>query len=335
MEYVLGVNFMNEHLSFMTIKGRRKADYPQSFSYHAPYWEDYKTLADYFARLSLALSQGDQVNHSLVIEPTTTAWMHYFPKSKKGVLKRIEKEFRAFVDELEKRQLEYDLGSEKIIEDHGTIDGNVFVIGKRSYDLVVLPPNFENINHFTLELITEYLKNGGKVLSYSTPDFVDGTYDKSLRKRLEEFDQWISGDSLGSAQSLSLLKEKDFFTKSPAAIDGKVYHMRRRLEDGQLIFWSNFNKAGVEEVTFRVKGKVVSLLDPMTGEILSYPSKQSNEFVEVSFNLPAAGSKLFYIHHENNFQRHKQTDLHVENWEKLDLKESQITREQENCLILF
>ena len=54
-EYVLGINVMNQHLSFGTITGARKYDYPQSFSYHEPWWNHYGVLAAYFARLSLAL----------------------------------------------------------------------------------------------------------------------------------------------------------------------------------------------------------------------------------------------------------------------------------------
>ena len=34
--YVLGVNTLDEHLSYITIRGARKRDHPQSFSYHEP-----------------------------------------------------------------------------------------------------------------------------------------------------------------------------------------------------------------------------------------------------------------------------------------------------------
>ena len=43
-EYVLGVNFMNQHLAFETLAGARKYDYPQSFSYHEPWWKHYHAL---------------------------------------------------------------------------------------------------------------------------------------------------------------------------------------------------------------------------------------------------------------------------------------------------
>ncbi len=57
-EYALGVNFMNQHLSHMTIAGARKYDYPPVFTRLSPWWEDYKVLNDYFARLSLVLQPG-------------------------------------------------------------------------------------------------------------------------------------------------------------------------------------------------------------------------------------------------------------------------------------
>ena len=73
---VLGVNFLDEHLSYVTIRGARKADHPQSFSYHEPWWDSYHVIAEYFTRLTAAMSHGEQVNEILMIEPTTTAWMY-------------------------------------------------------------------------------------------------------------------------------------------------------------------------------------------------------------------------------------------------------------------
>lgn len=71
--YVLGVNTLNEHLSYVSIRGARKRDHPQSFSYHEPWWDAYHIIVSYFSRLSAALSRGEQANKVLMIEPTTTA----------------------------------------------------------------------------------------------------------------------------------------------------------------------------------------------------------------------------------------------------------------------
>lgn len=76
-EYVLGVNFMNQHLSHMTLTGARKYDYPPVFTYHSPWWSNYKSLNDYYARLSWVMSKGVQDNDILVIEPNSTLWSYY------------------------------------------------------------------------------------------------------------------------------------------------------------------------------------------------------------------------------------------------------------------
>ena len=68
-----GINFMNQHLSYSTLVGGRKYDFPQSFGEHDSWWGQYHVLADYFARLSLALSAGETRNETLILEPTTSA----------------------------------------------------------------------------------------------------------------------------------------------------------------------------------------------------------------------------------------------------------------------
>lgn len=110
-EYALGVNFMNQHLSHMTIAGARKYDYPPVFTRLSPWWEDYKVLNDYFARLSLVLSQGEQMNDILVLEPTTTIWLYYSYVMNDPRCMEIGSAFQRFVTTLEKAQAEYDLGS--------------------------------------------------------------------------------------------------------------------------------------------------------------------------------------------------------------------------------
>lgn len=65
---VLGVNTLDEHLSYITLRGARKRDHPQSFSYHEPWWGSYHVMASYMTRLSAALSQGEQINRVLVID---------------------------------------------------------------------------------------------------------------------------------------------------------------------------------------------------------------------------------------------------------------------------
>ena len=100
---VLGVNFLDQHLSYVTIRGARKADHPQSFSYHEPWWDSYHEIAEYFNRLTAAISHGEQRNEILVIEPTTTAWMYQDDTTQAKKLDEVGKSFFDLVMSLEER----------------------------------------------------------------------------------------------------------------------------------------------------------------------------------------------------------------------------------------
>lgn len=301
-EYVLGVNFMNQHLSHMTLRGSRKGDYPQSFSYHNPWWPKYKVLADYFRRLSFVLSQGVQKNEILLLEPTTSAWMLYNPDMSNsdlasgGIVERYKKTFDALIRDFEKYQIEYDLGSENIIMDQGRVEANRYIVGQRAYKLVVLPKNFDNIEKPTLRLLKTYLNNGGQVLAFGEPPrYVEGNETDEVEKLAADFsEQWITAHSIADSNVIDLLTSEGFTPKNPEAFDGRVYHQRRKYKDGQLIFWTNFDKGDPAEVHFVVEGKDLALLNPLDGKIYGYPNEQVDGGMEVSFTLPPSGSLLLF-----------------------------------------
>ena len=172
---VLGVNLLDEHLSYVTLRGARKADHPQSFSYHEPWWDSYHVMAGYFTRSTAAMCQGEQVNKILVIEPTTTAWMYQADPKQAAHLEQIGKSFFDLVMSLERAQVEYDIGCEDIMARHGSVEGNGFKVGQRTYDVVVLPPDTETVNAKTMDLLERFVKTGGRVVSCGPPPaLVDG-----------------------------------------------------------------------------------------------------------------------------------------------------------------
>lgn len=293
---VLGVNFQNQHLSYMTLKGRRKGDFPQSFLSHAPYWEDYGELTQYFKRVQFALSNGQQINNTLIIEPTSTGWMYYSPTDKNPAMQEIESTFRELLDRFEIMQLEYDLGAENIISHHGEVKDDLFLIGERDYDVVILPPWFESIDDHTWELLKVYVQNGGQVISFDIPYYLNGKENQEIREIAEGSPNWQVVSSLDELVSMEVLKEEDFKVANASSINNKVYHMRRHYDDGQLIFWTNYDMENDETITFSIVGEAVSRLDPHTGEISDYDAEISNGMVTIETTLNPSGSQLFFIH---------------------------------------
>ncbi|MDR3110318.1 MAG: hypothetical protein LBU65_11650, partial [Planctomycetaceae bacterium] len=280
--YALGVNTNNEHLSYVTIRGARKRDHPQSFSYHAGWFEGYHVLEDYFTRLSYILSQGRQVNHVLVIEPTTTAWMYQGT----GELGKIAQSFTEFVNKFERGQVEYDLASEDIIKRNGKVDGKEFVINKAKYDIVILPPYSENLNKQTVDLLTQYVKNGGKLLcAGDLPNRIDGA---------EQEKPFLDAKKVAIDEAFIAAKER---TKDDGLLietNGEpqsLFHHRRRLADCEVIFLCNSSQTksiNVGVIAVKPNIKYISKFNLLTGEMVNV--KPSGEQF---FMLEPSDSALF------------------------------------------
>jgi len=289
-QYVLGVNTLNQHLSYMTMVGARKYDYPQSFSYHSPWWPYYDTLNQYFARLSLVLSMGKQMNDILVIEPTTSAWMYSTYQQANPRRQEIGQAFQSYITRLEKAQVEYDLGSENIIKDHGAVNGRQFVVGERSYSKVVLPPGTENLDDKTAKLLLAFVQNGGELITEETVQYIDGV---RAEDKLSAINEKKSGDRKGGL-SLERFLPKNEIQFLPRDEAGNLYHQRRSLTDGELLFLTNASMESQAEGVINVREKYVYLLDLNKGEIYNYPISDSSGFSKIDYKIPPAGSLLFF-----------------------------------------
>jgi hypothetical protein len=295
-EFALGVNFLTQHLSYATIKGARKRDHPLSFSYHEPWWKSYNILADYFGRLSVVMSSGEQVNRILVIEPTTTAWMHYSPVAESARLKAVGEDFQSFVHLLEAQHVEYDLASEKTLEEFGSIRNLKLAVGGRSYDLVLLPPGFENIDDSTLVLIRDYLMRGGKIISWpAPPDYVDGKVTNDIRTLAASFgDRWLDPGPGGGFDKVRALGPPRIVFSEPSTHSG-LYHQRREFDGGQFVFLANTDPVRSAEGKMSLEGGSVEQWDLFTGAVKAYPFTRQKGFVETRFSLPPGGSLLLCV----------------------------------------
>jgi hypothetical protein len=298
-ETVLGINLVDQHLQYMTIAGARKRDHPQSFSYHEPWWDNYHVLADYISRLCVFGSSGEQVNPVLVVEPTTTAWMYYSSNTashSQKISDSMAVSFHGFVRRLEMEQVEYDLGTEYAMAKFGKVTGRELTIDRRSYKLVVLPPFTENLNASTVALLQEYLKQGGKILAYTIPAYVDGKSSDAIRNlSLKYKDQWTNTTS----DRVTIINElvPPAITFSFSNQEGRIfYHQRRILKDAQLLMLVNTSESAWTDGTFELPGKNVEQWDAFSGLISPYEHTATGNRVQASFHIPPKGSLILCVH---------------------------------------
>lgn len=297
--YVLGVNTLDEHLSYISMRGARKHDHPQSFSYQEPWWEAYHVSANYFARLSAAMSSGEEVNPVLVIEPTTTAWMYNTDAMNDPQLNKIGEAFQRLVTDLSKAQVEYDIGSEDLIARHGSVDGKALKVGKREYGIVVLPPFTENLNVKTMDLLEAYANAGGQVLCCGGPPALIDGKPSDRGATAAKGPKWAVSDAVALPGMLfKSLAGGGCVVSRTGGDKGILLHHRRQLADGQLIFLTNTSIESPTTGTIECRAGGVEKWDLNTAKVSAYPFEATADGVKASFELPPSGSLLLFLSKE-------------------------------------
>lgn len=329
---VMGVNFLNQHLSHMSFVGVRKYDWPPMFCSMAPWWEDYKVLNEYQARMSLALSQGKEKNHILVMEPTTTTWMYtqHIGKDGNAIAKNIANSFQRFITRLSKNQIEYDLGCENIIANHGNVQSGKFVVGECSYSVVVIPELVENMDGTCFSLLQKFVEQGGIVVTCSSPTNVDGSRSEDIIKLLND-NRIIHFDNVLEGQIPEQLKCADIqFDKQEG---GNLFHHRKQLEDGELLLLTNSSLTETSSCLIEMKGKSIVELEPFTGKLYNYPTTEKDGKLRFSSQLEPAGSVLLFISkaEEKEYGR-KLLPVKMTQVDAID--KVKISRQRDNVLII-
>jgi hypothetical protein len=295
---VLGVNTFDQHLSYVTIRGARKRDHPQSFSYHEPWWRAYNLCGAYLERLTVAVSQGQQVNHILVVEPTTTAWMY---QGNDGRLKPLGDSFFDLLKALEAAQIEYDLGCEDVIARHGSVQGHELKIGQRIYTSVVLPPLLENLNASTWELVNKFVAQKGMLFVCQPLASNDAPRrDGALAENNAASAAWNSGWRKVDTTALpDLLRSENgsggFSITRQSDDKGILFHMRRQLDDGESLLLVNTSLDSPSAGSFDATAKGVEKWDLETGKTKHYPFQQTATGVHAEFQLPPCGSLSVFL----------------------------------------
>lgn len=189
---VHGVNFMNQHLSFTTIRGARKRDHPQSFSDVSAWWPYYRLHADHLARVSYLNSLSAPRHRVLLLQQSTSGFLLARRGAATPELTRMRENNAALNQFLADHQVDFDLGDEYMAEWFGSVKDRKLHIAKAAYDVLVLPPDLANLRHQTLPLLEQWLAAGGQILALSQPPaYVDGRASDAptaLRRRFAA--QW-------------------------------------------------------------------------------------------------------------------------------------------------
>ena len=167
-----GINFRCPHLSWYTMQGEAKRDYPASILHQNAWYKDWKALEDYFSRLGVLSAEGKKLCDVLYVAPMREAWgcarLGWMETlcAKDQNAARLDKEYFDDFRRLFESGINFDYGDEEIIRKYGSVEkenGITYLrVGKVRYDKVFWNSAYD-ICKETRELIERYKSEGGFV----------------------------------------------------------------------------------------------------------------------------------------------------------------------------
>lgn len=217
---LFGINFRCPHLSWYTMKGEAKRDYPASILHQSTWYQEYETLETYYARLGVLLDGGEPECGLLVVSPIESVWARAYSGAFKGLsardgeIQRLERQYAAVFHSLADRRIDFDYGDEDHIARFGAVEDGQFKLGACRYRKVLVA-GCDTIRSSTLDLLNEFLNQGGTVIvAGDAPEYVDAVPSDAAGKMAEKavhipFDAEEIAGSCGSGREIQVSGQGD------------------------------------------------------------------------------------------------------------------------------
>ena len=185
---VMGVSLHNFHAYYYTVNGITKHDAPPSHFIQNPYWEYYKTFADYCGRSSRFITETEASISVAILHPAIVwcgelrnpfAHFNYVGRdqAEDELGRRLVDDYKYICKTMFFNQIDYeDLDPEVMAM--GRIENGAILVGRARYTTLVVPP-ITFIEKYAFDLVRRFIEGGGKVIFAGvTPwDSVDEGFD--------------------------------------------------------------------------------------------------------------------------------------------------------------
>lgn len=236
-EAALGITVRVPHLSWLTMEGPAKRDYPASIFYQSPWYKEYKLIEDHFSRVNTALTRGEPDVSVGVIHPIESAWAQHGPNDTcGGVIDSLDDQL-AFVSKFLLHSLiDFDYIDEGNLEDLCTKGSNPLRVGKMSYSTIIVP-SCVTLRKNTVDRLTEFCRDGGKLIfTGKCPEYVDAMPSDSV-KPLYEMARVVPLDRYELTNAIDDRRLEIFMGNGQKA-ERFIYQMRKDT-DGKWLFVAN------------------------------------------------------------------------------------------------
>lgn len=223
----LGVTVRVPHLTWMTMKGEAKRDYPASIGYQSPWWDQFSMVEDHFARLNTALTRGKAIVRVAVVHPIESYWLAWGPSEQTAALRnQMDKCFAELTETLLFGQIDFDFLSESCLPTQCEQGSFPLKVGQMEYDAVIVCGS-RTLRSTTVARLAEFHRAGGKLIFIGAcPDHVDAEPSDSVRE-LYETSTHMGFDAFGILEELEEMRLVDIRDARGARVDHLIYQLRQ------------------------------------------------------------------------------------------------------------
>ena len=169
----LGVTFRVPHLTWASMEGEGKRDYPACIGRHSPWYEKYRIIEDHFARLNTAMTRGKSCVRVGIIHPIESYWLYWGNKEQTSLKRQVlEENFENLIKWMLYGLIDFDFISESLLAEESNTNYDLcegkFPVGSMSYEVVIVP-ECATLRNSTVTKLEDFIRCGGKVVFMGEP----------------------------------------------------------------------------------------------------------------------------------------------------------------------
>lgn len=232
----LGVTTRVHHLSWTSMAGEAKRDYPASINYQSPWFKEYRLIENHFARVNTALTRGKAVVRVGVIHPIESYWMHWGPESQTRLKRdQIDENFHQLAQWLLLGSIDFDYICESLLPIQCEKASAPLQVGEMSYDVIVVP-GCETLRSTTLERLAHFKKSGGRLIFMGEePKYLDAL-ESDAPKALLSISEHIPFARADILQALGDVRQVELRDRRSGELTNNLIYQLRQDNDCRWLF---------------------------------------------------------------------------------------------------
>ncbi len=297
----LGVTVRVPHLTWVSMEGEAKRDYPASIGYQSPWYKEYNLVEDHFARIATVMSRGTPDVKVAVIHPIESYWLLAGPRDKTmDACNEMDDNFHKLCEWLISSQIDFDYISESLLPDQCANSGAPLKVGVMEYDAVVVADCI-TLRSTTYDVLEKFKKAGGTLVFTGQKPYLENAKPTNRGEILVAESKDIVFSKTSVIKELDKFRDVEIRSSKGNIADNLIYQMRSE-ENFKWLFIShsknpqNPDIIPKEDISISVNGEwYPEMYNTVTGDIFSLDCERISGRTKINRSIYAHDSLLIKL----------------------------------------